>query len=137
LTGRPWRFRFRLGRRVSANSKGRFPRGIAITFVLALMFEMGCSPFFVQSERPCTTSRAAPWYDTGVAAVAAVGTVAATASAVVEGRAHGDTSLYPGPVGQIFLVILLVPVAIAYGISAKWGHSTVSKCIAHNHLEEP
>jgi hypothetical protein len=88
--------------------------------VLAVLTQMGCAAIFVKGPPPpCSESRVAPWIDTGVATVFALGTV----GALTEQREDLGGSAIVG-------TLLFAPIAIGYGISAIWGHHAVSGCRA-------
>ena len=80
----------------------------------------GCSPIFVKGPPPpCSQSRVAPWIDTGVAATGAVLTAGTLAT-------KNSNDFGASGMG----VVLFIPVALGYGISAIWGHQAVSGCRA-------
>ena len=101
------------------------PPGRALAIALALS---GCSAIFV--NRPagppppgapltCTDSRVAPWIDTYVAVLSLVGTIAIAAKPC-------DKADF-GCLEKV-LVVPLGGLAVGYGISALWGHDSVTTC---------
>ncbi|HEY6510107.1 MAG TPA: hypothetical protein VIY56_18920, partial [Vicinamibacterales bacterium] len=92
-------------------------RCLRVLGVAVVALTVGCSAIFVKGPPPpCSKSRVAPWIDTGVAAFGVLGTV---------GVATDESGDDLGG-GAIVAVLLFIPLAIAYGISAIWGHHAVS-----------
>ena len=103
--------------------------GVARMWLSVVVATAACSPIFVNKppRRPippgypltCTKSRAAPWVDTAIGGFSLIGTVAVAAEPC-------DKADF-GCIGKLSL-LLFVPLAVGYGISAIWGHSTVGDC---------
>ena len=106
-------------------------RASVVSVILGLVVGggAGCSAIFVDSPSvvpgssgdyiECTDSRVWPWVDTYLASSYTITSIAVAAKPC-SGEELGCI--------QRLALLPLVPAAIGYGISAIWGHSTVSGC---------
>ena len=91
----------------------------------------GCSFIFVRGPRKdvvpgryerggCTTSRLAPWFDTGIAAAQGYG--------VVHVLGQSDAQFAGAPLSRELELWLLIGTTMLHGVSAMYGFSTVARC---------
>ena len=106
-------------------------RGATALLLCASLLLDGCSFIFVRGPRKdvvpgryerggCTTSRLAPWFDTGVAA--------AQGYAVVHVLGQSDAQYASAPLSREQELWLLIGTTMLHGVSAMYGFSTVARC---------